>query len=147
MDVILLADVKKLGSKGDVIKVSDGYAHNYLLPRGLAEKATKSNLTQLKQQAKVQQRKDREQKAAAELLAKKLAAEHFVIKVKAGENGRLFGSVTAKDIADLVKKAGYKIDKRKIELEDQIKTLGVYDIKIKIYQQISATLKIQVVEA
>ena len=147
MDVILLADVKKLGSKGDVIKVSDGYAHNYLLPRGLAEKATKSNLTQLKQQAKVQQRKDREQKAAAELLAKKLAAEHFVIKVKAGESGRLFGSVTAKDIADLVKKAGYKIDKRKIELEDQIKTLGVYEIKIKIYQQISATLKIQVVEA
>ena len=147
MDLILLADVKKLGSKGDVIKVSDGYAHNYLLPRGLAEKATKSNLNQLKQQAKVQQRKDREQKTAAEQLVKRLETEHFIIKVKAGENGRLFGSVTAKDIADLVKKAGYKIDKRKIELSEQIKTLGVYEIKIKIYQQISATLKIQVVEA
>ena len=147
MNVILLTDVKKLGAKGDVLKVSDGYARNFLIPRGLAEEANRSNLDQLKHEEKVREQRVLGHKNEAEKMAKKLEAENFIIRVKAGESGRLFGSVTAKDIADAVKKAGYKIDKRKINLDEHIKTLGIYKIKVKIYGEISAILKIQVAEA
>ncbi|MFP4016001.1 MAG: 50S ribosomal protein L9 [Halanaerobiales bacterium] len=147
MKVILRKDVKKLGSKGDIVKVSDGYARNYLIPKGMADEATAGNLNQLKHKEKVQQRKEAENIAEAKEMAGKLEKEKFVISVKAGENGRLFGSVTTKDIADTVNKAGYKIDKRKIDLDEHIKSLGVHNIKVKLYQDVEANLKIQVVEA
>ncbi|MFP4661789.1 MAG: 50S ribosomal protein L9 [Halanaerobiales bacterium] len=147
MKVILRKDVKKLGSKGDVVKVSDGYARNFLIPKGMAEEATEGHLNQLKHKEKVQQRKEAEKISEAEKIAEKLEKEKFEISVKAGENGRLFGSVTTKDIADTVNKAGYKIDKRKIDLDEHIKSLGVHNIKVKLYQDVEANLKIQIVEA
>lgn len=147
MKVILKEDVKKLGKKGDIVKVADGYGRNYLLPKGLAEVATESNLNELKNKEKVRKRKEKERIAEARELAARLEKEKFVISVKAGENGRLFGSVTTKDIAEAVKKAGYEIDKRKIDLNEHIKSLGTHRVNVKIYEDISATLKVQVVEA
>ncbi|MDI3548554.1 MAG: large subunit ribosomal protein [Halanaerobiales bacterium] len=147
MKVILKEDVKKLGKKGDIVKVADGYGRNYLLPKGLAEVATESNLNELKNKEKVRKRKEKERIAEAKELAARLEKEKFVISVKAGENGRLFGSVTTKDIAEAVKKAGYEIDKRKIDLNEHIKSLGTHRVNVKIYEDISATLKVQVVEA
>ncbi|ACL71077.1 50S ribosomal protein L9 [Halothermothrix orenii] len=147
MKVILKKDVKKLGKKGDVVSVSDGYARNYLIPRGLAEEATRGNITQLKEKEKIKEKKHQQKIEEARDMASKLEKEKFVIKVKSGENGRLFGSVTTKDIAETVKKAGYKIDKRKIDLDDNIKALGTYRVPVKIFEDVVATLKIQVVEA
>ncbi|MTI61942.1 MAG: 50S ribosomal protein L9 [Firmicutes bacterium] len=147
MKVILKSDVKKLGSKGDIVKVSDGYARNFLMPKGLAEEATQSNLNELKHKEKIQERKYKENLVEAEELASKLEEKDFVIAVKAGENGRLFGSVTTKDIAKAVKKEGFKIDKRKIDLSDHIKSLGVHKVKVKIFKDVEATLKVKVVEA
>ena len=146
MKVILKKDVKKLGSKGDVVKVSDGYARNFLIPKGLVEEATEGNINQLKHKEKVKKKKEAEKISEAEEMAAELEKEKFVISVKAGENGRLFGSVTTKDIADAVNKTGYKIDKRKIDLDEHIKSLGVHNIKVKVYKDVEANLKIQVVE-
>jgi len=147
MKVILKEDVKNLGSKGDLVIVSDGYARNYLMPRGLAEVATEGGIKQIKQQEKARKKKKIEETSVAKEIASKLEKEKFVISVKAGEGGRLFGSVTTKDIADLVKKAGYSIDKRKIVLSENIKSLGVHNIRVKLYKDVTANLRIQVVEA
>lgn len=147
MEVILQKDVKKLGNEGDVVKVSDGYARNYLIPKGLAVEATSGKIKQLKQKEKARKKKEMEKIAEAEKMAQKMESEKFVLSVKAGENGRLFGSITTKDIAEAVKKAGYEIDKRKIDLDENIKTLGTHKVSVKIYKDVSATLKIQVVEA
>ncbi len=147
MKVILKEDVKKLGKKGDVVKVADGYGRNFLIPRGLAEEATDGSINQLKEKQKAKEKRINVQIVEAEELAGKLEQETFVIPVKAGENGRLFGSVTTKDIADAVKKAGYKIDKRKINLDEHIKSLGLHKVRVKIFEEVEATLNIQVVEA
>jgi len=147
MKVILKEDVKNLGSKGDLVIVSDGYARNYLMPRGLAEVATEGGIKQIKQQEKARKKKKIEETSEAKEIASKLEKEKFVISVKAGEGGRLFGSVTTKDIADAVKKAGYSIDKRKIVLSENIKSLGVHNIRVKLYKDVTANLRIQVVEA
>src|SRR5690554_2594036 len=129
MEVILKEDVKKLGKRGEVVKVADGYGRNYLIPRGLAEEATTGNVKQLKNKLKAKKRKISVQIAEAE------------------EKGRLFGSVTTKDITDLVEKAGYNIDKRKIDLDEHIKSLGVHKVKVKLVEDVEAILNIEVVEA
>jgi len=147
MRVILKEDVKKLGKKGDIVKVADGYARNYLLPRGLVEEATANSVGKLKHIEKAKEREFQARKKEAEDLAANLEKERFVISVKAGEEGRLFGSVTSKDIADVVKKAGYDIDKKKINLNEHIKALGSFQIDVKLYEGVNATLNIQVVEA
>ncbi len=147
MRVILKEDVKSLGEKGEIVKVADGYGRNFLLPRGLAEEATEGSIRQLKDKQKAKERKLNEQITEAEKLAKKIEQETFVLSVKAGENGRLFGSVTTKDIAEAVKKSGYQIDKRKIALDEHIKSLGVHKIRVKIFEDVEATLNIQVIEA
>ncbi|HLV10686.1 MAG TPA: 50S ribosomal protein L9 [Halanaerobiales bacterium] len=147
MEVILKEDVKKLGKRGEVVKVADGYGRNYLIPRGLAEEATTGNVKQLKNKLKAKKRKISVQIAEAKELAEKLEAEKYEISVKAGEKGRLFGSVTTKDIADLVEKAGYNIDKRKIDLDEHIKSLGVHKVKVKLVEDVEAILNIEVVEA
>lgn len=146
MKVILKKDVKDVGKKGEVANVSDGYARNFLIPKGLAEEATKATLNELKHKSKVAKKKKAEAKKEAEKLASKLEKESFQVSVKAGENGRLFGSVTTKDIASAVKKAGYKIDKRKIDLDEYIKSLGVHKVKVKLHENVDATLTIKVVE-
>lgn len=147
MKVILREDVKKLGKQGEVVKVADGYGRNYLIPKGLADEATEGNIKHLKHQQKVRQKKKVEKIEEAEELVEEIEKEKFQIAVKAGENGRLFGSVNTKDIAKIVNEAGYEIDKRKIDLDDPIKSLGVHKVKVKIFKDVEATLTIKVVEA
>ncbi|RQD76819.1 MAG: 50S ribosomal protein L9 [Halanaerobium sp. MSAO_Bac5] len=146
MKVVLTEDVKKLGSQGDVVDVADGYARNYLFPRGLAVEATKGKVKEIKEKEAKKARIKREKKEEAKKLKEKLEAEKFVLKVKAGESGRLFGSVNTKDIAETAAEKGYDIDKRKIELSDSIKTLGMHKVEVKLYDDISAELNIKVEE-
>lgn len=146
MKVVLTKDVKKLGSKGDVVEAADGYARNYLMPRGLAVEATQQKIKELKEKEAKQNRLENEKREDAKKLKSKLESEKFEIKVKAGENGRLFGSVNTKDIAEAASNKGYDIDKRKIQLDDSIKSLGMHNVEVKIYDDITATLKVNVKE-
>ncbi|MDI3311089.1 MAG: 50S ribosomal protein L9 [Thermoanaerobacterium sp.] len=145
MKVILQKDVKGIGKAGDVVNVSDGYGRNYLLPRGLAIDATKSNINVLNEKKKAEEKKRQKEVEAAQEMAKKLSQESIVLKVKTGENGKLFGSITSKDIQDELNKRGYDIDKKKINLPDSIKTTGTYTVDIKVYPGIQAKIKVDVV--
>ncbi|MGO4371695.1 50S ribosomal protein L9 [Paenibacillus sp. MCAF20] len=146
MKVILLKDVKGQGKKGDVKELSEGYVRNFLLPQGLAKLASDGNLKTLEvQNASEQKRKDKE-KEDAEALAKKLGEMTVVVKTKAGEGGRLFGAITSKQIGEALAELGIKIDKRKIELEDPIRTLGVTLVPIKLHPQVKAKLNVQAAE-
>lgn len=147
MKVILNKDVKKLGKKGDVVTVSDGYARNFLLPKELAKEATDGNVRQA--ETKKQELKEQEQARRQEALGKKEALEGGVLEyiTKAGSAGRLFGAITNKDLAASInEKYGLAIDKKKIEMGDHIKELGEYEIKVKLYPQVSAKLKVLVKE-
>jgi large subunit ribosomal protein L9 len=145
MKVILKVDIKGVGKKGELINASDGYARNYLLPRDYAMEATEGNMKSLIEKKDAEKfKKDSEAKTAREL-AKKLSGITVVFKVKAGENGRLFGSITSKDISDEIKKQhGYEVDKRKIVLEDSIKSEGIYNIEVKVYPEVSSKIKVEV---
>lgn len=145
MKVILNQDVKGHGKKGDMVEVSDGYARNFLLPRKLAKEATKENINVMQGQKESQEyRKKKELEEAQEIKAK-VEAVTVVMKAKAGENGKLFGSVTSKDIAEELKMQHHiKIDKKKFVLPDGIKTLGVTEVEIKIYPGVAAKLKVKV---
>lgn len=147
MKVILLENVKGLGKKGDLVNAKDGHARNYLLPKKLAKEATEGNVKQLKEQKNAKKLKKEEEKEEAIKLAEKLSNIIVKIKSKSGEEGKLFGSVTTKDIANALKKQeNIKIDKRKMILENNIKTLGTTIVKVKIYPEITADLKVQVIE-
>lgn len=144
MKVILSKDVKELGKKGQAVEVSEGYARNYLLPRGLAVLATEGAVRSIEQEKQAQARKkDREQTEALNL-AKKLAATTVRIAVKTGEGGKLFGSVTSADIASQLSSAGVAIDKRRIELRDPIKMAGTYTVDVRVYQEMVAKLTVVV---
>ena len=148
MKVILLKDVKGTGVKGDVVNVSDGYARNFLFPKGLAVEATKSNLNELKNKEKAQQRRIEQEKQEARELAKKISDITLVIKAKSGENGKLFGSVTNKEIAqELKKQHNITIDRKKIVLDEPIKQLGQMELEVKLYPEISGKLTVKVEEA
>jgi len=146
MQVILQQDVKKMGKKGDVIEVKEGYGRNYLIPQGLAIEATNENLNIVKSQNKRKiEKADREKQAALEMAAK-LKGIALELKGKAGENGKLFGAITAKDIAEaLEKEHKLKIDKKKIVLEENIKALGEYTLKVKLYPEMSADLNLKII--
>ena len=146
MKVVLKEDVKKLGSKGDVVDAAPGYARNYLMPRGLAVEATKQKIKEMKEKEAKKNRLESEKREDANKLKNKLESEKFVIKVKAGENGRLFGSVNTKDIEEAADSKGYDIDKRKIDLDDSIKSLGMHTVEVKLYDDITANLKVNVKE-
>lgn len=146
MEIILTEDVEKLGIEGEVVDVADGYARNYLLPKGLGVEATKGKKKQIKHKKKKRKRREEEKIDDAKKIAEKLEAENFVFPVKAGENGRLFGSVTSKDIAEKVNAAGYDIEKKEIDLDDNIKDLGIQKVPVKIYKNVSADIKIEVTE-
>ena len=134
MIVILTKDVKGTGKAGEVVKVSDGYARNMLLPKGLAKEATEGNIRNLEKQ-----------KAASEEQAKVLESKTLVIKSKGGETGKLFGSITSKDIADaLLKQENIKVDKKKIEMDGPIKQAGDTEVTIKLFSEVTATLKVSV---
>jgi large subunit ribosomal protein L9 len=146
MRVIFLQDVKGQGKKGEVKEVSEGYARNFLLPKGLVQLATIGAQKSMDQiHAAADKKKEREKQDAQDLAAK-LSEMTIVIKAKAGEGGRLFGAITSKQIAEALEKQKVKIDKRKIELEDPIRTLGVTKVPLKLYSDIKGILNVQVVE-
>ena len=146
MKVILLGDVKSVGKKGEVINVSDGYARNFLFPKKLAEEATESSLHILNKKNENERRKKLAEIEAAQKQAEKIKGKEIKIEVKTGDNGKLFGSITNKDVAELIK-AQYKmdIDKKKISMEP-IKSAGAYDIEVKLYADISTKMKVIVTE-
>ncbi|HSL94282.1 MAG TPA: 50S ribosomal protein L9 [Bacillota bacterium] len=144
MKVILQKDVKNLGKKGESVEVSEGYARNYLVPRGLVIMATDANLRTLKQEQDAKQNRKEREKREAEQLAEKISKMKVSVTAKAGDSGRIFGSVTSADIAAALEKQGVKVDKRKIELKDPIKVLGDYTVDVRVYQEMSATLSVKV---
>lgn len=145
MKVILIQDVKKLGTKGQVLEVSDGYGRNYLIPQGLAEEATKTRLKEIEEKSVKAEKKKNTEKEQAEVLKSKLHGQRVKINVKTGSGDRLFGAVTAKEIAELLEKDfGVTIDKKKIEIGEPIKHLGNYPIKIKIFPSVHAEIKLVV---
>lgn len=145
MKVILQQEVKKLGKKGDIIEVSEGYARNYLLPQKLAIMATANNVNNANLQKAAEERKKERALDEAKLLAAQMAKITVAIPVKMGEGGRLFGSVTAKDIADaLVKEHKLELDKRKIELKDALKSLGTFTVPIKLHPEVSTQIQVTI---
>lgn len=145
MVVILLKDVKGTGKAGDVVKVSDGYARNMLIPKGLAKEATQGNVRNLEKQKALAEEKRAEEKAAAQEKAKELEKITLIVPSKGGENGKLFGSVTSMDIAKaLQEQEGINIDKKKIEMPGPIKQAGNSEVVIKLYQDVSAKVKVKV---
>lgn len=146
MKVILLKDVKGMGKAGDVVNASDGHARNYLFPRGLAKEATEGGMKVLEKQKAAEERKKQEELAEAKALADKISQLTVNLKGKAGDGGRLFGSITSKDIAEaLEKQHKIKIDKRKMHLDNPIRELGAVFVEIKVYPEVTARLKVEVV--
>lgn len=146
MKVILLKDHKELGKAGELVEAKDGFARNFLFPRKVAIEANEENLAEWKKQKAIEEKEEAENKEAALELKKKIEKSKVELKAKAGEGGKLFGAITSKDIATaLDKQIGIKIDKKKIELSDNIKTSGLTNVNLKLYPEVNATLKVSVV--
>jgi large subunit ribosomal protein L9 len=144
--LILLADVKALGKRGDVVDVAEGYARNFLVPRKLATEADRGALAQLGSQKKARERRDAQTLADAKALAERLAAAKLAVKAKAGGNGKLFGAVTNADVASAIQDAlAVAVDKHKIEIKSQIKALGSYPVEIKLHKNVVAKATVEVV--
>lgn len=147
MEVILLQDVKSLGKKGQVVKVNDGYARNFILPKKLGVEANSKNMNDLKLQKANEEKIAAENLAAAKALAEELKEKEIVLSLKLGEGGKTFGSVSSKEIAEAAKEQlGYDIDKKKIQLKESIKSLGVHNVSIKLHAKVTAELKVKVQE-
>jgi large subunit ribosomal protein L9 len=144
MEVILLKDIEKLGNRGQIIKVADGYGRNYLLPQKMAVAANDQNRKWFDQQRVRFLKEEAKEKADAQDLAKLMEGVSLAFKRKSGEQGTLFGSVTAMDVAEGLAAKGYKIDRRKIQLENPLKLLGEYDVPIKLHREVVATIKVKV---
>jgi len=146
MEVILREEIEKLGRRGDVVKVTSGYARNYLLPKRLAVAATDSNKKIVEQEKQAYLRRESKEIGDASDLAKMMASVEVTIAQKAGENDQLFGSVTAQDIAAALERAGYTIDRRKVNLEEPIKSLGDYKVTVKLHREVSVELPVHVIK-
>lgn len=147
MKVILLEDVKSLGKKGEIVNVNDGYARNFILPKKLGLEATGKNLNDLKLQKAHEEKRAKELLEAAQESARSLEGKAVVIKMKAGEGGKLFGSVSSKEIAAAYKEQhGLEIDKKKIQLSDPIRAFGSFEVPVKLHPQVTGTLKVNVQE-
>lgn len=142
MEVILKEDIAKLGSRGDVVKVADGYGRNYLLPRRLAIEATKGNKAVIEQMKAAAVRRSATEKAEAEQLAKQFEGITVDFTRKAGEKDHLFGSVTSSDIAEALAAKGMEVDRRKIQLNDPLKSLGEFTIMVKLHREVSAPVRV-----
>ena len=148
MKIILLEDVKSLGKKGTIVNVSDGYARNMLLPKKLGVEATPKNLNDLKLQKAHEEKMAREALEAAKAFSEKISASEVTVSIKVGEGGKVFGSVSAKEIAEAAKEQlGYELDKKKIQMDGPIKELGTTTVTVKLHPQVAAPLKVCVKEA
>jgi large subunit ribosomal protein L9 len=144
MKVLLIQDVKKIGKKGEVLEVKEGYARNFLIPNGLGVEASGGALKQVQEGQKAQEKKLAREKEESLQLAAQLEKARVVIKHKAGNEGHLFGSVTSSEIADALKQKGFEVDKKKIILDDPIRLVGVHSAKLKLHHEISASLTVEV---
>lgn len=145
MKVILLEDVKTLGKKGEIVNVNDGYARNFILPKKLGLEATSKNLNDLKLQKQNEVKVAQEKLEAAQAFAKELEEKTVVVKIQAGVEGKVFGSISSKEIAlEAKKQLNVDIDKKKIVIPDAIKSLGVYNVNIKLHKDVTATLAVKV---
>ena len=144
MKVILLQDVKGQGKKGEVIEVNEGYPRNFLIKKGLAEAATASKLNDINQKKAAADYHHAEEVKATRELAKEISGKTFTVRIKAGQGGKVFGSVTGANISDALQQAGYSIDKKKVVLAQPIKNTGVYDIDLKLMEGITSKIKISV---
>jgi len=148
MEIVLLQDVKALGKKGQIVKVSDGYARNFILPKNLGVEATAKNLNDLKLQKANAAKVAAQELAAAKELAEKLEKMSVSLKMKAGEGGRAFGSISGKEIAAAVsEQLGLEIDKKKLVLPEPLKTFGVHEVPVKLHREVTAKLAVKVTEA
>lgn len=146
MKVILQQDIKKVGQKGDIIEVSEGYGRNFLLPKKYAIEANAANLNVATAQKNSAARKKQQEKDEATLMAAQLSKVEVQIPVKIGANGKLFGSVTGKDVADiLAQKFNIEIDKRKIEIQGEVKSIGIYEAVVKVHPEITSKIKVSIV--
>ena len=147
MKVILIQDVKSLGKKGEIVNVSDGYARNFVLPKGLGLEANSKNLNELKLQKANEEKDAKEQLEAAKELAGVLETKEVIVTMKSGEGGKTFGSISSKEIAQEAKKqCDLELDKKKIVLPEPIKSLGVYEVGVKLHPKVTGKLKVKVVE-
>lgn len=148
MKVILLQDEKKLGKKGDIIEASEGYARNYILPKKIGVEATPKNMNDLKLQKAKEEKIAQEQLDAAKALAAQLEQARVVVKMKAGEGGKVFGSISSKEIAAACKEQSHiDIDKKKIQLQENLKSFGSYEVPVKLHPQVTGKLAVKVEEA
>ncbi|SRR5581483_5657181 len=146
MEVILREDIERLGNRGEVVKVASGYARNYLLPKRLAVPATDANRKIVEQERQAHLRREAKLKVEAEDLAKLLGGVTVTIAQKAGENDQLFGSVTAKDIADALEKQNFNLDRRRVQLTEPIKQLGEYKVPVRLHRDVTTEIAVRVVK-
>ena len=144
MEVILKEDVPKLGSRGDVVKVAEGYGRNYLLPRKLAMEATQANRAVVEQMKAAAQRRSVRDKADAEGLAQQMQELTLTFRRKVGEQEHLFGSVTSGDVAEALEAKGFSVDRRKVHLEEPIKALGEFNVSVRLHKEVTASVKVAV---
>jgi large subunit ribosomal protein L9 len=144
-DVILREDVKSLGKAGELVRVKPGYARNFLLPRGLAFEATEGNKKRIAAETRARGARDQAERAEAERFAATLGAAALTLTGKAGEEGKLFGSITAQDIADALAAQGHQVDRRRIELEHPIKTVGHHTVGVRLHSEVHAEVRVSVV--
>lgn len=148
MKVILLEDVKKLGKKGDIVNVSDGYARNYLFVKNLGAEATSKAINDLKIQKASEQRKEQEIYEEALKLSEKINGATITVPIKTGEGGKIFGSISSKEISkEALEQLGLDIDKKKMQLKEPIKALGSYDIPVKLHPKVTGKIKVNVIES
>jgi large subunit ribosomal protein L9 len=146
MEIILREHVEHLGERGEIVKVSDGYARNYLLPRKLALPATDGNKKHVERERKIMETREADEKGQAEGIAARLAAIDIVIARRVGDTEQLYGSVTAGDIADFLKAKGFEIDRRRLILPEAIKAVGEYNVPLKLHREVTTPLKVRVVK-
>ena len=146
MEVILRDHVEKLGKRGEIVKVSDGYARNYLLPRKLALPATEGNRKHVERERKIMETREADEKSQAEAIASRLSTVDITLARRVGDTEQLYGSVTAADIADFLKTKGFEIDRRKLILPEPIKAIGEHDVPLKLHREVTAPLKVKVVK-
>ena len=144
MEVILREDVEKLGRRGDVVKVAEGYGRNFLLPRGLAMAVSEANKAMIAKERKAHELRAAKEKAEFESVAQRVASLRFIAPRKVGEHDVLYGSVTSGDIAEFLKAKGIEIDKRKVQLDEPIKKLGEHEVSVKLHPEVSANLRVLV---